>query len=245
MAFLGKTRVFVNEFNLSSYLDQADVELLGSAVEFTTFVDDERKYNPSGVRDGSAMCTGFADGDADAVSEVLDSIFNTAGNLVTICPEGNTQGVGAWLLQAISHQFKARSSILQQSRITGGFRVQKDGIMYGNLAHAQAVRTSAGASNGPNIDLGSGPAARTGMVLLHAFSVTGSTPTIQAALQHSDDGSTGWAAVATTSTLNAAGSAVAVFKGSIKRYIRGVLTLGGSGLSINCAVSIGSFNDPV
>lgn len=80
-----------------------------------------------------------------------------------------------------------------------------------------------------------------GLLVLNASAGTGTTPTSAVKLQHSDDGSTGWA---DTGHAFAAQAAVASFQSllvntdSLKKFVRVVNTLGGTTPGYSYGVSL-------
>ena len=66
---------------------------------------------------------------------------------------------------------------------------------------------------------------------------SGTSPTLDGKVQHSDDGST-WTDLAPMAQLTGVGRRIARITTS-KRYLRGVVTIGGTSPSFTCAMDIG------
>lgn len=70
-------------------------------------------------------------------------------------------------------------------------------------------------------------------VVLNSAAGTGTSPTLDVKLQHSDDGSTGWADITGAAFAQVTAAAASVQKkvihaGEVKQYIRAVATIGGT-----------------
>ncbi|MET8297402.1 hypothetical protein ABZW02_25590 [Streptomyces sp. NPDC005180] len=104
----------------------------------------------------------------------------------------------------------------------------------GDTALAPAVRT-ASASSGPVTAAG---AATVALLAVHVSAASGTTPTLDAVLEESADGSS-WTTVTGSgiTQLTAAGNRLSA-GGVTKNYVRATLTIGGTTPSFTCSASI-------
>lgn len=217
------TAVWVNQFDLSNYLNKVNFNRNAPEIDQTTFQDTARTY-VADFPDGESSLEGFWSTDTtdnDTADDVFRAALSTAAEVATVAPEGNTFGYRALLQEATETRHSVESPVAGLISSMANFRGP---IAHGVLLAAKAAVTSSG--NGTGVDNGAS-SANGGVAHLHVFTVSGTTPTLDAKVQHSTDNST-YADLITFSQKTAAGSERATVPGTVNRYTRAIRTIGGS-----------------
>lgn len=237
MAFAsGKdTVVLLDEFNLSAYLSSADVNDEIAALETTTY-GKSAKTRIMGLRDGSVSLTGFWDGAASAVDEVLAAA--TAGTeVLTIGPVDDTIGNRAKLAKAARTSYRVSDPVDGLVGVTADIQAADGGVESGVWLHALGIEV--GAADGAQVDNG---AATTdgGVAHLHVTAVAGFT-NATIIIEHSTTGA--WLGEETTLASFAQVTAISAERveiaagTTVKQYVRAALTVL-TGTSITFAVAL-------
>lgn len=247
MAFIhGKqTRVFLSEYEISSYFNQASMDAAVDTAETSVFNDDDKQYIP-GMSGGTLSLSGFFEAETDinplaATTETLDEVLEgmvSDGNteLVTYVIGTPAAGSRARVMAGAITGYNIQSPVggvtattlnVQNNAVT-----PRSGFLLSNMA---SVTTTP--ALGTTVDSGITVATTNGWVAaLHVFGNT-RNGTVIVKVQHSTNGST-WADLVTFSTVSSATLGYQVLQSStdtVNRYLRQQVTLGGSTGGVNIA----------
>jgi hypothetical protein len=234
MAKHGKdTTVLMNQYDISSFLDNSETEHTIEVLEATTYGNDSKVY-ALGKEDGIATLEGLGDGGAAELDQILSGIKRSTGVKATIV-RGVANEDMADLLSVIESQFDTQASITGLIRLTAALQADSDGVDHG---HILRVPSATGASSNSSALDGAAATTNGGVGHLHVSANSGTTPTLDVIIEDSADGSTGWATIATFTQVTTTNQAVRVeITGTVKRYIRAAWTIGGSTPSYTFAVA--------
>ena len=216
--------VFTRGFNFDTSTDQLEV----------TCLPDTAKVFTPGLDSSTASIDVLIDGSGLAGSEFATlNTWKTVAQPVSFFPEGTDPSKVAWLLSGNESQFTVNST--NAGVVDGSVSIQTtDGIDAGvsldALASISITTTSANVDNGAASSNG-------GVAHLHVTAFSGLTSDT-VTIQHSVDGSTGWATLVTFTAATAiTGERVTVAAATtVRRYLRVVDTLVGVG-SVTTQVS--------
>lgn len=234
MAIHGKnTVVLVDSGDLSGYFNSSDVTAERDALDKTAFGDQSRKYQ-GGLLDGSVSLEGFWDGSEDAIDQLLQGYLgDNAGQVMTLALGGTAFGMPADLLKSKATSYNVAQGI--GDLVTIGAELQGDeGVRPGVVLLPLTARTAT--ATGTTHD---GAAASTGGLAahLHVTAATGTAPTAAVKVQHSADGTT-WTDLVTFTTATGATAERKTTTGTVQRYVRAMVTIGGTNPNITLAVAV-------
>jgi hypothetical protein len=234
MAKHGKdTTVLIDEYDLTSYLDNSETEHTIEVLEATTYGNDSKIY-ALGKEDGVATLEGLGDVGAAQLDLILAGIKRSTGVVATIV-RGVTNEDLAELLSVIQTQFDTKASITGLIRLTGALQADQDGVDHGHILRVPGATGSSSNSSALN---NAAASSNGGVGHLHVSAHSGSTPTLDVIIEDSADGSTGWATIATFPQVTTTDQALRVeIAGTVKQYIRAAWTIGGSTPSYTFAVA--------
>lgn len=180
--------ILVNEFDLSNFLNKFNANRTAPELECTTFQDTARSY-VADFADGETNLEGYFshdEADLDTAEDVFKAALGSSANrVVTICPEGSdVLGKRALLQDAVETKHMIDSPAAGLVMSNAGFRGE---VTHGVLLAHKTARTATG--NGTSVD--NGAATYNGAVgHQHVFSRSGTSPTLDTKIQHSEDDST-------------------------------------------------------
>jgi len=214
MAFIhGKgASVLVGAYDLSAFLNNVDTAATADTAEVSTFGDASKAYIP-GLKDATLSLSGFFDGAASAVDEVLQAAIG-GSRVITVVPAGSSViGNRAQLGQAIETSYNVTAPVADAVTISAEAQVS-NGLLGGILLADLVARTVAGttAANDNTSSTANGATAT-----LHCTAFTGTDITIK--VQHSAD-NIAWADLITFTQLTAEGSELKSATGTVNRYLR-------------------------
>lgn len=222
-------KVYVNGNDLTGYFDTIDQAGTAKTAEVTTFGALAETFI-AGILGGTISADGFFDGSANAVDAILSSIL---GGTTRWCwyPQDDVLGGFGYGMLAINTSYTVKGAIGAAVRAAAAAQ-SNVGIERIQNLHVLGAETVG--ANGVGQD---GMAASTsgGAAYLQVTACnTGGTVVIQ----DSADNATGWAAIATFTTV--AGSLPTseriAIAGAIKRYTRAVWTVAGTTITFNCGI---------
>lgn len=249
MALHGKgTKVLLNGWDLSGILNASTAQVDGDTAEVTVYTSGAKEYIP-GNTDGTVSIGGYLDADPDGAGGQLalaDRIAAASGAMahVLIVPGGN---------DAAGQPCRAAQGILTSHAVDGPVdgAVTLDaelqasgGVRFASMLANLAARTTTG--NGSAVDSGIvGGSAYGGEAFVQVTAAAGTGgPTLIVKVQGSADGSTGWADLATFSTVAAASVPLGLkatwaagAAGSTPKFLRATWTIAGTGPSFTFAVA--------
>lgn len=230
MAFIhGKsTIVLCNEFNLSTYFNEASTSRSVETAETTTFGKSAKTYI-TGLQDGTMSLNGLFEGSANAIDQELTDVLGVnSGMVITFAPSG-TIAVGDRILSLTGKLTSYEISAPVGDVVSATSEFQADeGVGAGVSLHALSAETATGTS--ASVDNSASTTAG-GFATLHVTANTMNNNTVFK-VQHSADNST-WADLATFSTVattvKTAERVTVSSTTTVNRYIRASWTASGTG----------------
>lgn len=232
------TVVLVNEYNLSSYFNEASTSNAVETSETTTYgVAGGSKTYVTGLSDGSISVSGLFDGDTSAVDAVLTSVLgsDTEVNFTVAYDGGMTLGARCSTGQSIMTSYEVSSPVGDVVSTSAEF--QPDGGIARGVILAPLSTVSA-TGNGTSVD-NAASTANGGVAMIHVPANT-RNGTIVVKVQHSSDNVT-FADLATFTTISSTAKTserLSVASGTtVNRYLRVTYTVAGSTGSATIAVA--------
>ena len=230
MAFIhGKAaQVLHNEFDLSSYFNDASVSRSVETAETTAFGATAKAYI-TGLTDGTISLSGMFDGAANAIDAEMTDVFGSNdGSVISISPSGVTT-IGTRMISATGKLTSYEVSAPVGDVVAANAEFQADAGI-GNavsLAALAAITTTTTSTSNDN----AASSANGGFATLHVTANTMNGATV-CKVQHSSDNST-FADLTTftsvpLSTTTAERKTVANGT-TVNRYLRAVATAAGAG----------------
>jgi len=140
------TSVLLDEFDLSTYFNSADVAMSTDTAETTAFGQSSKSYLV-GLRDGTLSLSGMWAADTDGSDEELSAILGAATTpVVTVQYNSGTIGNRATLAKAHETSYSISSPVADIVTITADFNASTDGTANLTLSIAQGVQLTAGSS---------------------------------------------------------------------------------------------------
>lgn len=236
-----KTRIVVGTSHVSCIATGVDVATTNATHDRTPFAnpdgtDATHRVFIKGRPSHSMSVMAMFDDDTTAGGYWATLTANdAAGTLtpVTVAPAGLSAGSAAWLANAYQQAFKPTSSVDGAVDLGLDFDVTGPALFGQSITALAAVTTS---TNSAAVD-GGAASSNGGIAHLHVTGVDTPT-TLDVDIEHSVDGSTSWATLAsfTQVTTSTASERVVVAAGTaVRRYLRASFTV--SGTSYTCAVA--------
>lgn len=223
MAFIhgSTTKILGDEWDLSPYFNQANLNKQAQAVDATNFGSSGNRQYVYGLESGSAAFAGLFDG---AVSIAADANLTTAlgaEGIYTVCLNGyDTIGKPAVLFKGENVSYQVRSPV--QDIVRTQFNATVDGgIRFGGVVlHTLTAETTTG--NYTSVD-NTALTSVGGVGHLHVTSFTGTNVTVK--IQHSTDNSV-WADLITFTSVTGVTSERSTVTGTVNRYVRAQISAG-------------------
>lgn len=229
------TAVLVQQYNISSYLNEVSSSQSIETAETSTFGTAAKTY-VTGQNDATISFSGLYDGAANAIAEIFEAIIsNDSTPVITICPDGGlTVGSKATLAQAKQTSYEISAPVTDVVSLSGEFQVT-DGMRGGVILAGNAANTTS--TNGASVD-GAASSSLGARANLHVTANTRDANTV-IKVQHSADNST-WADLITFTTVAATTltSQTATATGTVNRYLRATSTISSGTGSITYTVSL-------
>lgn len=217
-------KVLINQFDVSSYLNDGSVSQSIETGETTNYGSGGVKTYVVGLTDSTLSLSGLWDGAASAIDEIVQAQLGTDPEVVTFAPEGLTAGRRLITCTPIATSYEVSSPVADVVSIS--FEAQSSdrldrGISLSDLTSISA--TGNGTSQDNTVSTSNG-----GVGTLHVPVNTrnGATTFL---VQHSADNST-WATLVTFTSVGSTtvtSERVAV-TGTVNRYLRVQYTVAGT-----------------
>ena len=240
MAFVAgnQTRLITGPFALSAFTTDVAPKSNRVAIPRTALTDEAFVYIP-GLRSSELSVTTMVDSDTTAGGywDSMVTLFTSStSSPVSVAPAGFSLGSSVWMGDALN------VTAAPSSNVTGGVDMPLTFGLTGAALYGQSLTTHAALTTTTTGTAVDGTAASTngGIGHLHVTAVSGTTPTCDVTIEHSVNGSTSWATLATFTqvTTATASQRVTVAAGtSVRRYLRAVVTIAGTGPSYTVAVA--------
>lgn len=246
------TKVYLDEFDLTTYFQSADVTTSNEANEVTAFSDTYKAYL-LGLADGTLSMNGLWSKDTDGSDEELHAILGSATTpLITVAQAAGTIGNKSTIAKAHETNYSISNPVADVSTITADFQGSTDAVANLTYGIAGATQLTTGSSiafgalgNLSGVDSPLGAASTAGGVgVLHVptNTIAGGVTTIK--IQHDSAADFSSAAdLITFSTVAAstATSEMVAVSGTVNRYVRATATTAGGSGAITFMVSFARF----
>lgn len=227
------TVVYVNGYELTTYLNEVSVSREVDTAETSTFGNSAKTYI-AGQKDGTADMSGIWDGTAGAVDDRLAAYFGADGTVFTVGYGGSTLGNRADVFAGIQTSYEIGASLGDAVSVSASVQ-GSGGVWAGKFLHANSTESTTANFTAVN----NGAASSNGWVAnLHNFAKTG-TPAAVVKLQESSDNGAGdaFADIATFATITGVTAEQKSATGAVEQYVRAALTSLAGSASITFVVA--------
>jgi len=243
------TKVYVDEFDLTPWLNSAEMTMTTDTAEVTSFNSTTKSYI-KGLSDGTVSLSGMWSSDTDGSDEELHALLGNATTpLITVTENGDGIGNKAIMAQANEVNYAISNPVSDVSTLTADFNSSAN-----NRPDFYGIRSGVQLTAGASIDYnalgnltGHNHGSQTtggGMAIIHVplNSIGGGATTIK--VQH--DASSGFSSAADLVSFTSVGastktSELVAISGTIKQYVRVTASTAGSSGSITFMVSLARF----
>lgn len=232
-----KTRVLAGQFPLSTFTTSVSVEVQRAMLDGTTLTSEAQEYFP-GMKMATLSVESLVD-DAVTANNYWDTLtgFYANGTLVpvTVSPDGIANGSSCTLAAGYLSGMAPQTAVGDRVTASLAFTLSGGANPSGkNLVAHEAISTN---TTGTAVDNGAGT-TNGGVAHLHVTDASGTSPTLDAVVEHSTNNST-WSTLATfAQATGVTGERVTVAAGTtVHRYVRAKSTLGGTNPSFTIAVA--------
>lgn len=165
--------VFINEFDLTAFFNNMDLNREADNPETTTFSKNDRTFI-AGLRGGNISLSGFFDSVALGVDEVLNATLGAAADrTVTIGPEGTAIGNITYLFKTRTTSYNVSGAVDGVVEVTADLLANAE-IDRGVALHNLTAETVTGDTNSSSVD-GLAATSNGGVGNLHVTSITTGT----------------------------------------------------------------------
>ena len=216
MAFVhGKNvGILVDQYDLTSYFNQANLGKQAQAVDVTMFGKDDREYI-GGLQEGSLSLSGAFDASANAVDPVMNTALGVAQVVTVAWPGYDTIGYAATMYRGLETGYQIRAVGNDAVRMPANGTASTGGRFGGHgakdLAQVSAASESASVDNGAS-------SANGAVAHLHVTEFTGTSIDIKV----TDDADDSWPGtdLIAFSSVSAVGTERGTVAGTVERYTR-------------------------
>jgi hypothetical protein len=219
-----RSRLITGVFPLSAQTMSVDVGSAIATIDRTPLTATATTFIPG--RRSSTMTAQTMVEDGDYFTHVTDAYVGTKFP-VSVAVGGYANGEPVWLASA------AQMSWSPSASADGGVDAAITYNIDGEADHGQVMlgeQTITSTTTGAAVD-GGAASSNGGIAQLHVIAADGTTPTCTVTIEHSVNGSTSWATLATFTqvTTTPAAERVVVSSGTtVRRYLRAVATVAGT-----------------
>jgi hypothetical protein len=224
-------------FDLSQFINDVGVSKAIEATETTAFQTGGTKSYIVGLKEGSITMSGFYEGTPAGTDVFLREALSDrfiGDKAVVVFPDGGTAtsvngttnaDFRCSLAQGVQTKYDVKSPVAGVVSVDA--EITSDGGVWNGIGQfiPSSVLTGASTYYTKSSLQGANSSNNGGQLQIGIISLSGTTPTISVQLQHSQDNST-WVSVGTP--LTALGVSVQVLSGTIYKYTRLAITLGGT-----------------
>lgn len=230
-----KTRIIAGSFPLSCYATSLTTDVQRAMLDVTTFCSDAQEF-AVGMRMATLSVDTLVD-NATTANNYWDTItgFYANGTLVpvTVSIEGIAAGSAAVLAEGYATSFSPQTAVADRVTASLAFTITGAANAGGkNLVAHEAVTTN---TTGSAVDGGAGT-TNGGVAHLHVTAASGTSPTLDAIVEHSTNNSS-WSTLATFTQATGVTSQRVTTTGAVYRYVRANSTLAGTNPSFTIAVA--------
>ena len=228
------TKVFINNTEFSSYFNSVDSTQTADVAESTTFGNLAKTYI-SGNKDGTMTITGFFDATAD---DTLQPLLGGADMIISVGIDGLDATDSCIFGQGNINNYGVSSPV--GDIVATSLDIQADSGIYSGtvLENSTVTTTTTGTARDNTLSTSNGGA---GFLIVTAKS--GTSPTLDAKIQHSADNTTYVDLVTFTQATAETSEVKLVDEGTtVNRYLKAILTVGGSTPSFTAIIGFGRNN---
>tara|TARA_R100001460_G_scaffold107800_1_gene157148 strand:+ start:2267 stop:2977 length:711 start_codon:yes stop_codon:yes gene_type:complete len=228
------TKVFINNTEFSSYFNSVDSTQTADVAESTTFGNLAKTYI-SGNKDGTMTITGFFDATAD---DTLQPLLGGADMIISVGIDGLDATDSCIFGQGNINNYGVSSPV--GDIVATSLDIQADSGIYSGtvLENSTVTTTTTGTARDNTLSTANGGA---GFLIVTAKS--GTSPTLDAKIQHSADNTTYVDLVTFTQATAETSEVKLVDEGTtVNRYLKAILTVGGSTPSFTAIIGFGRNN---
>lgn len=226
MAFVPgtKSRYYVGPMRFSMYGKSLSAEVTCNQLDTSTMETTAVTY-ANGQKNASASIEMMLDTSTVAPSQfTLLNTWQTTPQPITVGLAGVAAGDVVWMMNGNQSSVSFGSTV--GDLVTTNVSVQPDGpVDWGNVIEAEAAVTAT--ANGASNDL-TAQSTNGAVAHLHVTDFTGLTSN-DITIEDSSTGSSGWATIGTFTTVTGTTSQRLTIAGTVKRYVRVVDTVVGTG----------------
>lgn len=218
-------KVFVDEFDFSSYFNDVSASTTVETAETSTFGSDAKEYI-TGLVDGTVSLSGMFEGTADTgTDDYFSSVLGGATKQkVIVATEGHANGGRAVMLESDNTSYEVSGAIADVVQASAEFQ-SSEGVEHGVILSSGAAVTATG--NGTSVD--NGAATTNGGVGYLSVPTNTRNGNVTVKIQASADNSTFTDLITFTVVSSAAKTSQRVeVTGTVARYLRVNYTVAGS-----------------
>ena len=218
-------KVFVDEFDFSSYFNDVSASTMVETAETSTFGSDAKEYIP-GLKDGTVSLSGMFEGTEDVgTDDYFSAVLGTATKQkVIVAPEGHGLGGRAVMLESDATSYEVSGAIADVVQASAEFQ-SSEGVEHGVILSSGAAVSSTG--NGTGVD--NGAATTNGGVGYLSVPVNTRNGNVTVKIAASADNSTFADLITFTVVSSATKTSERVeVTGTVARYLRVSYTVAGS-----------------
>lgn len=226
-----KTKVLLAEVDITAYLRGSTPTGTAEPAEATTYGKEAKVYI-AGPSDGTLELEGLFDA---AVDDDFESLLRAAaGKVISWGPDGLALGRRVRTASVLGTSYALSAPV--GGVVAATVAVQCDGGLDAGVSLHDLVAETATA-NGSGSDAGAS-SGNGGVGQLHVTAASGTSPTLDAKVQHSSDGSI-WADLVTFASLAVPGSErkVVAAGATVNRHLRATWTISGTTPSFTFSIS--------
>ena len=237
MAFVHskQSRVLANDKHVSGSITAWTVAAERAVSEVTTILDEGARFIP-GLKNGSISLSGLFDGAEGAFDEIItdtDGVLD--GLLTTVCPTGFAVGSPCFITTSNTSGYSIDSPVADAVSVSVEAAPQA-GVDRARLHHGHTAETETGEAASVDATAEFSPTTGGGVASLHVTAASGTTPTLDVKIQHSDDDTVWVDLLSFTQATGATSERVAV-SGTVERYTRAAWTIAGTTPSFTFAAA--------
>lgn len=218
-------KVFVDEFDFSSYFNDVSASTTVETAETSTFGSDAKEYI-TGLVDGTVSLSGMFEGTADTgTDDYFSSVLGGATKQkVIVATEGHANGGRAVMLESDNTSYEVSGAIADVVQASAEFQ-SSEGVEHGVILSSGAAVTATG--NGTSVD--NGAATTNGGVGYLSVPTNTRNGNVTVKIQASADNSTFTDLITFTVVSSTAKTSQRVeVTGTVARYLRVNYTVAGS-----------------
>lgn len=220
-SFGGNGRVFVNGYEISTFLNSFSLDMSINTSEVSSFLSAAKSYI-TGQKDATSSGEGFWDGDTGKIDQILAGIKRTEAIYSYYPGGGAANGARGYGFRALRSSYNTQNTLDDAIRFSLASQVSggEESIL---SIGGPTTKTATGSTT--VLDLGAtGSGSDGATIYFHATAITGTAVVV---VEDSPDNTT-WSTLTTLANVSAVGAQRVEVTGTVNRYIRVTVTLDAS-----------------